>query len=264
MKIFLFAIACILASCVTPAEKEKLNADIFYLKTKLLSMEGRVKGQDSKTTNQGKTLATSHSRLDKIEFALQKAQGDMEALRIGVVTGQMPGVDPEQSGSIAKSIEDLSARLDKIEASQAAILASMEELAKKTKAAKAAKAAKASKKKVTLKSLTQSFDQKRYRYVAQDAPKFIKSAKKKDKQAAMFLLAESLYKLGKLRDAALKYNDYIALSPKKHLAHAKLRMGDCFRHLGENSTAKLYYEELMSQFPSTSEAQKAKERMQKM
>jgi TolA-binding protein len=40
-----------------------------------------------------------------------------------------------------------------------------------------------------------------------------------------------------------------------------MRLGDCFRHLGDNETAKLYYEELIRDFPNTDEAAKAKERL---
>ena len=112
MKLFALTALILLSSCITPSEKDRMNADIFDLKTKLFTMEGQVQGQNSQSAVQGKTLATSHSRLDKMEFILQKIQGDVDALRIGVVTGQMPGADPDQEGSIANSISELMEEMD--------------------------------------------------------------------------------------------------------------------------------------------------------
>lgn len=262
MRIIFLSFSLMLHSCLTPSEKDRMNADIFDLKTKILTMEGKVRGQNTQSEVQGKTLATSHSRLDKIEFSIQKIQGDMDALRVGVVTGQMPGADPDQEGSIAQSLTELMERLEKVEANQQALMSALDKVAKKSKRKNSV--SKTRERSVSLNSLKKSFRSKRYKHVALDAPKFLKKARTSEKASAMFLYAESLYKLGRLRDAALKYNDYIDLGDSANLAHAKMRMGDCFRHLGEKSTAKLYYEELVTQFPSTAEAEKAKERLQKM
>jgi TolA-binding protein len=40
-----------------------------------------------------------------------------------------------------------------------------------------------------------------------------------------------------------------------------MRLGDCFRNLGDAGTAKIYYEELIKEFPNSNEASKAKERL---
>jgi TolA-binding protein len=63
-----------------------------------------------------------------------------------------------------------------------------------------------------------------------------------------------------MREAALKFNEFLESKPgKKYLATAKMRIGDCFRHLGDGATAKVYYEELIKEFPDSDEATKAKE-----
>ena len=54
------------------------------------------------------------------------------------------------------------------------------------------------------------------------------------------------------------------MTPKNHLAHAKLRLGDCFRHLGDKATARLCYEELMAKHTGTNEAKLAKDRLDKL
>ena len=43
-----------------------------------------------------------------------------------------------------------------------------------------------------------------------------------------------------------------------------MRMGDCFRHLGEYSTARLYYSELIEEFPRTTEAERARQRIKEL
>ena len=59
--------------------------------------------------------------MEKMEIDLQKMKGDIDALRVGVMTGQMPGTDPDQEGSIAKTLNELGARLEKVEEDQLAV-----------------------------------------------------------------------------------------------------------------------------------------------
>jgi TolA-binding protein len=112
---------------------------------------------------------------------------------------------------------------------------------------------------VQLKTL---FDKKKYKQVVEDGPKVIKAAKGKEKEEATFMVAESFYRMGKLRDAALQFNQYLETKPTgKHVPLANMRMGDSFRQLGDTATAKIYYEELITNYPSSEEAAKAKERL---
>lgn len=74
-------------------------------------------------------------------------------------------------------------------------------------------------------------------------------------------MAESQFRVGNIQEAALKFNDFVDSKPASHLAEAKMRLGDCFRHLGDNATAKVYYDEVTKQFPGSPEATKAGERL---
>jgi TolA-binding protein len=51
---------------------------------------------------------------------------------------------------------------------------------------------------------------------------------------------------------------------KKHLAQAKMRMGDCYRHLGDVETAMIYYQEVVRDFPKTEQGIKSKERISQL
>ena len=110
--------------------------------------------------------------------------------------------------------------------------------------------------------LQKEFDDKHYKWVADDAAKLLRSAEGADKEQARFLVAESYFKLGDFRQAALKYNDFLESKPaKKNVPLAKMHMGDAFRKLGDAETAKVYYEELIKEFPTSDEAAKAKDRL---
>ena len=43
-----------------------------------------------------------------------------------------------------------------------------------------------------------------------------------------------------------------------------MRMGDCFRHLGDKATARIYYEEIIQEFGGSSEATEARKKLAKM
>jgi TolA-binding protein len=43
-----------------------------------------------------------------------------------------------------------------------------------------------------------------------------------------------------------------------------MRIGDCFKNLGDDTTARLYYEELIKEYPKSEEASKARESLAKL
>ena len=259
--VFVF-VATLLAGCATRGDQEDLQARVFEMQTRLLTLENRQKGGVAAQESHGKTLATSHARLDKIERELQKIVGQLEVLEMGIRTGEMPGTEAGVD-TVARSLVEIASRLETVETNQNSLLEAVDKATKK-KGKASRKKSKSRAKLSTVAQMDKSFSKKHYKTVAASGPKLIKSLKGKGKERALYLYAESLYKLGRLRDAALQYNDYVEKGYTEYIAHAKMRMGDCFRHLGDQDAAKLYYEELIDQFPSTSEATKAKERLTKM
>lgn len=248
--------------CVTVAEKEKLESEVFDLRTRLLQLESRQKGGKSEADLQKRSIANSTTQVEKHELELRRLQGDIQALKLGVVSGELPGTTDEEP-SVAKSIADLTERLAKLEDDYKLLMASLEK-ARASSSRKPARVAPRTSNLASLGALTKAFDKRRYKAVVAASPKVLAKASAKDKTAVLYLFAESLYKLGQLQEAALKYNEYLESGGKSQLAHVKMRMGDCFRHMGDKGTAKLYYEELVNQFPKTAEAAKAKERLAKL
>ncbi len=263
--------------CLTPAKERQYNDDIFSLQTRVLQLENRLSNQDksyqTRDESANQRLASASTSLEKVNGDLQRLRGEIDALRVGVMTGQMPGTDPDQEGSVAKTLSELAKRLEGVEEQQKQILTAIEksssEVATETKGGKDQDRSATKDRDEQLRSygdLKKAFETKKYKAVAADADAVLASTKKKtQKEDIVFFQAESLFKLGKLRDAALKYNDFVDMKPAaKRITQAKLRMGDCFRSLGDKETAKLYYEELVAKHPNTAEAKKAKELLSKL
>lgn len=250
-------------SCVTPAEERQIRDDIAGLQARMLDMENAVNETGRSISNRSNQHAAStNTRLDKIERDLQRIKGDIDTLRVGVITGQMPGISSENEGSVAQSLELIRERLQVVEEEQKRVIEAIDKANKGTKK----NAKRTDRNKVSnLKEMRRAFDEKRYAHVADSGAQVVRKQKKQsNKQQALYLFAESLYKLGRLRDAALRFNEYLELKPSEHVAHAKMRMGDCFRHLGDKDTARIYYEELLSKHQDSDEAEKAKDRLAKL
>lgn len=257
-RIMLGLVILSLGACVTPSEKRGMQNDIFNVQTRLLNLERQLSdtGKEAKTSSETtqKSVASTQANLDRITRELQQLHGDVDALRIGVVTGKLPGAE-SQEGSVADTLAKLAERLDAIEQSQEELLQALKKAGLKNSTKKPKALSNAG-------DLQSAFDDKKYKQVVDEGPKVLKDAKDGDKEQVRFLLAESYFKLGRMREAALKYNDFIDSKPtNKYLPLAKMRIGDCFRNLGDASTARVYYEELIKEFPNSEEAAKAKERL---
>ncbi len=249
-----------MTACITPSEKKDMKGDIFNVQTRLLNLERQVTdtSKDAKATGDSaaKRLANSASEMDRLAADLQKLHGDMDTLRVGVMTGQMPGVDPaQQENSLAATLIKINERLEAVEESQAELLEALKKAGLSAKKKKERKVG-------GVDDLEKAYNDKHYKQVIEDGPKVMKDVSGDDKEQTKFLVADSYFKLGKMREAALKFNEFLEAKPgKKYLATAKMRIGDCFRHLGDGATAKVYYEELIKEFPDSEEAGKAKERL---
>lgn len=259
--IFLATAAC-LTACITSKEKKDMQADIFNLQTRLLTLErdfaDTLKESKGSADTAVKRIASTRAEVDRLTSDMQKVRGDIDALRIGVVTGKMPGTDAAQEGSVAVTLSKLESRLTNLEQTQTEILEAINKAGVKKNSKKSA----ARKTSTSIGELQESFDAKKYKIVTEDAQRFIKEGDSKSRAQAYYLLAESYFKLGDMRTAALKFNEFLETDPPKNfIPLAKMRLGDCFRNLGDSGTAKIYYEELINDFPDSNEAAKAKERL---
>jgi TolA-binding protein len=244
---------------MTPKEKKDMQNDMFNVQTRLLSLERTLTDstKEAKDTGEGaaKRVASAQADMERLSRDIQQIRGDIDALKVGVSTGRLPGADASEQ-TLGDKLDSMAERLEAVEQSQEELLGALK------KAGLNAPGKGKDKGVANAKDLQKAFDAKRYKQVTEEAPKLLKKADGKDKEQVMFLHAEALFKLGKMREAALKYNDFLEVKPGDKLVPvAKMRIGDCFRSLGDGETAKVYYEELIKEFPDSDEAAKAKERM---
>lgn len=86
------------------------------------------------------------------------------------------------------------------------------------------------------------------------------------KEAATgFDLAEELFNQKDYKKAILNYQKFRDSKPKdKRVSEATYKIGVSFQELGLKDEAKSFYQELISKFPNTNEAKKAKIRLKKL
>jgi len=260
--------------CITPSEERQLKDDIFSLQTRLVAMEGMVNNNSKEITTQtSRQEASVTTRLDKISIEIQRIKGDIDSLRVGVQTGQLPGAEGMQETSATKNLSDIMARVDAIEENQTKIIAAIDKAIETKKPEKKSVSENSESKEKkdsearlkSFKDLKAAFGNKNYKLIAEHGDKLLGTLKaKKVKQEATFMLAESYYKSGQIRDAALRYNDYLESKPSDNLSFSLLRMGDCFKQLGDAETAKIYYQELIQKYGKSEEAKQAKEKLAKL
>ena len=256
-----FLLCWLFTGCMSTQDGEVLKEDLFKAQKLLLELEHSFEKTGEESKNQvnkaNKELASTNVRQDKLDADIRMLKGELGTLRQGVITGELPGFE-EQADSIAKTLQSLRSRIEALEKTQLEILA----LLQKRKANKG-------KQEVTLKNLSdvmKAFRAKRYMSITRDTRTIIKKTKKeKVRDQLKFYYAESLFKVGRLRDAVLAFNE---LSSTKHLIEelpqVHLRIGDSFRLLGDKKAAVVYYKETVNKFPDSDEAMRAQEHIKKL
>ena len=253
----------VLSGCITPKQKKDMDEDIFRLQTRVLQLESNVANTHTADQKAGemhhKNLATTSSDLERINVEVKRMKGDIDALKVGVQTGQMPGQETSQEGSLAAQLTEIRTRLEAVESQQKDLLAAMGNGHPTKKKPSDKNDTPASSANADPDSLKTAFDRKHYKEVAEDAPAVLKRAKGKDKEDVLMMYGESLMKLGRQKEAAVQFGDLIDLKPgDKQTAIAKLRLGDAFKALGDKDTSKLFYEEVSTKYAGTPEGEKAK------
>jgi len=258
-----------------------MRDEVLSLQMRIGQLEGNVQQKEKALKSDGDSanqrIASTANRLDAIERDIQRIRGDIDTLRIGVTTGQLPGPDSKE-GSLKQTLSDVISRLEAVEINQAELLEAIEKSVAKSKTKKGAE--KSSEKDVkdrtkdkppagALKSvddLSRAFAKKSYKDVLEAAPNVLSGTHSESvRNRVAFLQAESLFLLGNTKDAAIKYSDILETHPdSEKVPHIKLRLGDCFSSMGDKATARLFYEELVSKYAKSSTASKAKQRLAKL
>ena len=266
-------LALCLASCMSARDGESLQKDLYETKAKVIELQGKLDQTAEKTESTGKAsnlrLANSTTKLDQFEHDIQALRGEIDTLRVRVETGKVPGAAEEGSDEAADapSLDSITERVNKLEETQIELLDALGKGGKANAKGKKelGKTDEKSDSLSKIEDFKKAFQGKHYSQVTKQAGGALKKFKGDDKKELAFLEAESLYRLDKLKEAALKFNQFIEGHKKgTRVEEAQMRMGDCFRRLGDQNTALIYYKELIEKNPNSEHAEKAKERIQEL
>lgn len=260
-------LALLTTSCLSTGTGSARKNELFILKKRVLTLErqleaNRQQRQNSSTTT-SKRLATNLKRLDSLEGKIHNMLGLIDALKVGVITGRYPGLEAG-SDSIASAITDLQSRAQTIEETQTTLLKEFKTLVSMYGKKKLARKSKKRKRINSLVRLRSSFAKKLYRHVAEDGEAVVVKLEGNERQEALYLLAESTFKVGKIRDAALHFNELVEKGDSRYATQAKIRLGDCFRHLGDLAMAKVFYQDLIDNHPQSAEADRATAKLESL
>lgn len=278
---------CVFVSCQTEKDLER-DRRIFGMQTRLLKLEKNFHEKNEATEKSGKNLsrglAASQSLSEEINREMQLIQGRLQTLEhfLGLdelKPDEFASKAPDQKiavlrsdlGYVGERVDKLNQKLDTLSKTQNELFSSVENILKAAAEKKAAKVSTSSSRssgRTPLSSLSEvekAFEAKRYTHIVQDYAGLKKKVKREDNYDLSFFYAGSLFKLGRISDAALAFDDL--LKEKKQsdkLPRIYLRLGDCFRLLGKDDVALIYYEELLDKYPKDSLAKFAKGYIEKL
>lgn len=112
----------------------------------------------------------------------------------------------------------------------------------------------------TLAQARSAFDKERFRQLTREIPELMtKMSRSSSKEELRYYLCESYYKLGNLEEAVLACDHVLKSEPTKpaYISRAKLRLGDSYRHLGKLEVSRLYYDDVIREFPGSLDAKSA-------
>jgi tetratricopeptide (TPR) repeat protein len=239
-------------------QKREMTNDIQTLKEHVAVLQSGVK--EGRTQSQAvgdvqqKNLATTQAEMERVNQDIKRIKGDIDSLKVGVTMGQMPGQEAAQDSVAAKLVE-IQERLERIEGRVSEL--SSTGTSKKPGAVKVSANADS-------ESIVKAYERKRYAEVIQDAPGVLRKVKGKDREQVLNIYGESLYRTKKYKEAALQFNEILESKPSDAAAaSAKLRVADSFKAMGDKDTSKLFYEEVLTKYPDSPEAAKAKKALGK-
>ena len=274
-----------------------LQTRVHALENKLSTHEKGARDQQSQSSQTQQLTASQGIQLGRLESDLGRMAGKVSQMeRIIGSENLHSGTGQEawlESSSLAEEMtqirqdyfalkESLAFSLEELEKSLAELRARITELAEQSAQIKStlddhvAKSHDQNKSvpsssasapaKPPLQSLMEAreaFGKKQYLRLTGEIPRLMgKMSKASSKEELRYYLCESLYKLGHLEDAVMACDRFLKLSPTKgaYISRAKLRLGDSYRHLGKIEVSRLYYEDVIREFPNSQDAVSAQRR----
>ena len=121
----LLTASLLVCSCVSKREGFELQTNVFKAQKRILELEQRLQKEEQSIQDQNqqafKKMASAGIRQDQFANEIRAIRGDIDTLRRGVVTGELPGHE-QNPDTIAKSLNSLIERVASLEETQIEIL----------------------------------------------------------------------------------------------------------------------------------------------
>ena len=126
-KISLILPILMLAGCFTPAKERQLRDEIFNLQTRVMQLESALMDENTPAGEAAKRrLASTAADIEKLSSEMSRIKGELDAMKIGVTTGFMPGVEGDQANTLGGRLRALTEQMAALEANQGDVISSLE------------------------------------------------------------------------------------------------------------------------------------------
>lgn len=260
----------VLSGCASQTDMTNLQRDVDEVKSRLLQVDRDLTGVRSSTREDlDKSLKTYQKDIETLRRGTADIQATIESTKVDtqVLTGKLEDVAllaKKPADEVALLREDLDRRLKAVEERMIKLEKGFEEFQKKNTEARG-------------KELEQTPDalyQKALDTFRAGEPaksremfnRFLELYPQHDLAAnAHYWLGETFYAEKKFDQAILEFQQLIKDYPKKEkVPAAMLKQAMAFRELGDAKSSRYVLKKLMEQYPSTEEAQRAKERLKEI
>ncbi len=276
-----FLFPCVLVSCQTDKDLER-DRRIFSMQTKLIELEKSLNTKaEVNEKNLSRGMVEYQSFSEEMGRDLQLLQGKVQTLEhfLGVdeiQADEFASKAPEQKIAVLTTdlehmtnrVEELEKKLETVSNTQNELFKSVESVLKAGGNKKLGSPSSSSSKKVSfssVKEVEKAYEDKWYTHIIENYESTKKKFGKADQYDVSFFYGGSLFKLGRISEAALVFDELLNEKTKSEkLPQIYLRLGDCFRLLGKKDVALIYYEELIEKYPKDSQAKLAKEYLEQL
>lgn len=262
----LFFVTLSFCGCISLSEHNSMQEEIDQLKAEIAQLGGKsVKVEKSHSTK----LASSVNSLQQIDSEIDKLKGEIGALKVGVHSGSLPGENLGLELSVADRLQALERDMAQLKSKPIVDnkITSTKEESQEIESPASQNVEKTKNLKLSFLDIEKMYKNKKWKEVingfefALDKSKL--STVQKRKRA--YYLGDSYYNKQEYEQAAVYLSEYVNISPRgKYISISKLHLGDCFRKLGDEGTAKIFYEEVVSSVPQAPIAKIARAHLKKM
>ncbi len=172
-----------------------------------------------------------------------------ELARLSTAVEEQSQVQRMQNDEVRRELQGMSTKVQALEQQMAAATAAPPPKIQKP---------------ASYESARELFEAQKYEEAVDEAKSVIRTKPKASTEVrkSQFLLAESYFAAKDFGAAALEFSEFKKAYPKdSNTPTATFRQGLCFKNLGKEKEAKLFYQEVIERFPKSSAAAQAKKEL---